>query len=174
MANDSSVTASRGSPEGFNAQYERLQPSLWRYVNRLVGDADAADDVVQESFVRLLARPDLTGDAVRLWLFTVATNLVRDRGRTAARRSRLLSAVPALPDAEPDPAETVERNERVRAVRAALQQLSERDRQLLMMREEGFRYQEIAEVVGVAPGSVGTLIARAARRFSETYRADNG
>ena len=170
MARESSVTVSRESTEGFNALYERLQPSLWRYVNRLVGDADVADDVVQESFVRLLSRPDLTGDAARLWLFTVAMNLVRDRGRTATRRARLLAAVPATQEVEPGPAEAVERDEQVRAVRAALQKLPERDRQLLLMREEGFRYQEIAEAVGVAPGSVGTLIARAVRRFTEHYR----
>ena len=38
------------------------------------------------------------------------------------------------------------------------------------MREEGFRYQEIADAVGVAPGSVGTLIARAVKRFTEAYQ----
>jgi RNA polymerase sigma factor (sigma-70 family) len=62
----------------------------------------------------------------------------------------------------------------VTAVRAALQQLSERDRQLLMMREEGFRYQEIAEAVGVSPTSVGTLIARAVKRFAEVYSPPEG
>jgi RNA polymerase sigma-70 factor (ECF subfamily) len=169
-ADNPNVSASQGSGEGeFDVLYERLHPSLWRYVNRLVGDADVADDVAQEAFVRLLARPDLTGDAARLWLFTVATNLVRDRGRTASRRNRLLAAVPVGPEPETTPAEAVEREEQVRAVRAALQQLPERDRQLLMMREEGFRYHEIAEAVGVAPGSIGTLIARAARRFTEIY-----
>lgn len=158
----------------FNTLYERLQPSLWRYVHRLVGDADATDDIAQEAFVRLIGRPDLHGDSARLWLFTVATNLVRDRGRTVSRRKRLLTATPVVPEAPPPPSERAERAERVRAVREALRELPERDRHLLLMREEGFSYREIAEVVGVAPGSVGTLIARAIRRFTAVYRPGEG
>lgn len=154
----------------FDAEYERLQPALWRYVHRLVGDPDVADDVVQEAFVRLLGRPDLTGDAARLWIYTVATNLVRDRGRTGSRRKRLLAARPIMPKSPPLPSERVERTERIESVRRALDAMPERDRHLLLMREEGFSYQEIAEVVGVAPGSVGTLIARATRRFIGLYR----
>lgn len=160
--------------EGFDALYERLQPSLWRYVHRLVGDADVADDVVQEAFVRLLKRPELSGNAARLWLFTVATNLVRDRGRTTVRRRRLLSAVPTDTPTVTLADRRLEREEEVRAVRQALEKLSERDRQLLMMREEGFKYHEIAEVVGTAPSSIGTLIARAAKRFTEVYRPIEG
>jgi RNA polymerase sigma-70 factor (ECF subfamily) len=52
-----------------------------------------------------------------------------------------------------------------------LDRLPERDRQLLLMREEGFKYEEIARVVGVAPASVGTLIARALKRFVAMYEA---
>jgi RNA polymerase sigma-70 factor, ECF subfamily len=154
----------------FQALYERLHPPLWRYVHRMVGDGDIADDVVQEAFVRLLGRSDLEADAARLWVFTVATNLVRDRGRTVSRRARLLSAVPTAAPAEPPADDSLERKERVESVRRALAELSERDRQLLLMREEGFKYHEIAAAVGVAPGSVGTLIARAVRRFTDVYR----
>lgn len=169
------VSAGQRIAEGeFNALYERLRPSLWRYVHRLVGDADAADDIAQEAFVRLLDRPDLRGDSARLWLFTVATNLVRDRGRTATRRKRLLSATPFVPEASPPASERAERAERIAAVRDALRELPERDRHLLLMREEGFSYREIAAVIGVAPGSVGTLIARAIRRFTLVYRPAEG
>lgn len=169
------MTTGQRTAEGeFNALYDRLQPSLWRYVHRLVGDADAADDIAQEAFVRLLSRPDLRGDSARLWLFTVATNLVRDRGRTSSRRRRLLSAVPVGPEPPPHASERLERRERVQSVREALEELPERDRHLLLMREEGFSYREIADVVGVAPGSVGTLIARAIKRFTAVYRPVEG
>lgn len=67
------------------------------------------------------------------------------------------------------PDEATERSLRIAAVRAALAQIGPRDREILLMREEGFRYAEIAEVVGVAPGSVGTLLARALRRFAAAY-----
>jgi RNA polymerase sigma-70 factor, ECF subfamily len=157
----------------FDTLYRALQPGLFRYLHRLTGDPDVAEDVAQEAFVRLLSRPDLTAEAARLWLFTVATNLVRDRGRASTRRARLLSAEPVTPTRLPNPDEVLERNERVASVRDALAVLPERDRQMLMMREEGFRYGEIAAVVGVAPGSVGTLIARALRRFVDVYRTDD-
>lgn len=162
----SSTLSARGDFEGL---YERLRPSLWRYVHRLLGDEDATDDVVQEAFVRLLSRADLEGDAARMWIFTVATNLVRDRGRTNTRRRRILAADPVTGPPPPQADEELERRLRISRVREALDQLPERDRQLLMMREEGFRYHEIAEAVGVAPGSIGTLIARAVRKFTKVY-----
>jgi RNA polymerase sigma-70 factor, ECF subfamily len=152
----------------FDGLFQTLYPSLYRYLHRLTGDADAAEDIAQEAFVRLL-RQELPDAEVRPWLFTVAMNLVRDRARKSERRHRLLTNAPALsrPAALPD--EDLERTERILSVRRVLEQLPERDRQLLLMREEGFKYEEIAQVVGVAPASVGTLIARALKRFVEAY-----
>jgi RNA polymerase sigma-70 factor (ECF subfamily) len=155
---------------GFDDLFQGLYPSLYRYLHRLTGDADAAEDIAQEAFVRLL-RQKLPEAEVRPWLFTVAMNLVRDRARKQERRQRLLSSAPPLIGTMGRPDDDLERSERVAGVRTALDRLSERDRQLLLMREEGFKYEEIANVVGVAPASVGTLIARALRRFVEVYRA---
>jgi len=154
----------------FESLFETLYPSLYRYLHRLTGDADIAEDIAQEAFVRLL-RQSLPEDEVRPWLFTVAMNLVRDNARKTERRQRLLTAAPILvtPTALPD--ESVERAEKIARVKAVLDRLPERDRQLLLMREEGFKYEEIAAVVGVAPASVGTLIARALRRFTNVYQA---
>ena len=154
----------------FEAAYNSHWVPLFRYVDRLVGDPDLAADVAQESFVRLLdqAIPD---DEVRRWLFTVSTNLVRDDARMTARRRRLLAQQYEQLELTREPLEapdrSVVRSERIAAVRAALAQLPERDRQMLLMREEGFRYAEIAKAVEVAPGSVGTLLARALARFVE-------
>jgi len=152
----------------FDAAFAKHHPSVFRYLHRLTGDADVAADIAQESFVRLLDHP-VPEDKVRAWLFTVATNLVRDRARTRERRLRLLKAGdPALGQA-PRPDEELEREESIQRVRRSLEQLGPRDRQLLMLREEGFRYGEIAELIGVAPGSVGQLLARALKRFARVY-----
>jgi RNA polymerase sigma-70 factor (ECF subfamily) len=159
-----------GGNVDFEAAFESHHEALFRYVQRLVADTDLASDVVQESFVRLLDHPLPEGE-VRRWLFTVATNLVRDDARMKTRRQRLLVERYERSDLASDPAEVPDaaavRSERIAAARAALAQLSERDRQMLLMREEGFRYSEIADVIGVAPGSVGTLLARALRRFAD-------
>ncbi|MGH7541091.1 MAG: sigma-70 family RNA polymerase sigma factor [Gemmatimonadota bacterium] len=148
----------------FQATFESQHASLFRYVNRLVGDDDLAADVVQESFVRLLENP-MPEEEARRWLFTVATNLVRDDARSRTRHQRLLAESDVRPEPVQSPHEAATRAERVRAVRRALAALAERDRTMLLMREEGFRYAEIAELVGVAPGSVGTLLSRALERF---------
>lgn len=150
-----------------DALFQRIHPQLFRYLHRLTGDRDMADDVAQEAFVRLI-RQDLPDNEVRPWLFTVATNLLRDRARKSDRHRRLEPLVPqAEALARPDTA--AEQTEVVVAVRRALRQVPERDRVMLLMREEGFSYGEIARVVGVAPGSVGTLLARAGRRFATAF-----
>jgi RNA polymerase sigma-70 factor (ECF subfamily) len=154
----------------FDDLFERLYPSLYRYLHRLTGDADVAEDIAQEAFVRLL-RQELPEAEIRPWLFTVAMNLVRDRARKNERRQRLLSGAPNMISVEMRPDDRVEQSEQIAIVRNALEQLSDRDRQLLLMREEVFKYEEIAGVIGVAPASVGTLIARALKRFIRVYKS---
>lgn len=152
----------------FEALFHRMYPSLFRYAYRLTGDTDTADDVAQESFVRLLDHGIPTEQA-DTWLFTVVTNLIRQGGRKTARQRRLLSIFPVEPAAPVAPDQAAERGECVRTVQAALGTLPPRDQQMLLMRQEGFSYAEIAGAVGVAPGSVGTLLVRALERFAETY-----
>ncbi|MEK6254094.1 MAG: sigma-70 family RNA polymerase sigma factor [Gemmatimonadales bacterium] len=156
--------------DDFQAVYRELYPSLSRYVHRFTGDTDAAADIVQDSFLRLLEH-DLPRDEVRPWIFVVATNLARDRVRKRERRRRLLVANQEKTVAASSPLEDLERAERIELVRKALERLSERDRQMLLMREEGFRYTEIAEAVGVRSTSVGALVARALKKFSAAYGA---
>jgi RNA polymerase sigma-70 factor, ECF subfamily len=159
-----------GSAVDFDSVFATLYPSLFRYLHRLTGDEDVAEDIAQEAFVRLLGQ-SLPEEEVRPWLFTVAMNLVRDRARKRERRQRLLMGKPHLTARPALPDEHLERAERIATVRAVLEQIPERDRQLLLMREEGFRYDEIARVVGVAPASVGTLIARALKKFVTEFEA---
>lgn len=151
------------------AAFARYYPALYRYLQRLAGDPDLAADLAQEAFVRLLDH-EIPEERARSWLFTVATNLLRDRARSRDRHRRLLAGRDLSPDPPVRADERVEREERIAAVRAALARLSERDRRMLMLREEGLLYREIAEVVGVAAGSVGTLLARALDRFADAYR----
>ena len=153
----------------YDRVFERVYPALFRYLHRMTGDADAAEDAAQEAFVRLTEH-SLPEEEARPWLFTVATNLIRDRARKASRHRRLEPHVPT-PRAPVGPEVSTERKERIAMVRKALGELAERDQTMLLMREEGFKYAEIAEAVDVAPGSVGTLLARAARRFEEAYTA---
>jgi len=162
-----------GEAVDYQTAYRELYPSLHRFVVRMTGDADVADDVVQEAFARLLQQ-DLPLDEAKPWLHVVATNLVRDGARNRQRRGRLLEQTPPEPDRPEAPDARVERLERIARVRRALAELSERDAQMLLMREEGFRYAEIAEVLGVKSTSVGALVARALKRFVRAYESLEG
>jgi RNA polymerase sigma-70 factor (ECF subfamily) len=153
--------------------FEEHHAGLYRYLLRLTGDADLAQDAAQEAFVRLLAKRPRE-DRLRGWLFTVATNVVRARSNERKRRRGLLEAAASrAPSADPprDPAELAIAEERRRYVRRALDQLSEKERAVLLMREEGFSHREIAEAVGTTTGSVGTMIARALDRLAGAMAA---
>lgn len=107
------------------------------------------------------------------WLFAVALNLARDDGRRAVRQGRRLELLRAEQEggAAPPPDAELEREEKAASVRAALGHLSEKDREALLLQAEGCNYAEIAAALGLAPGAVGTTLARARRRLVEAYRA---
>ena len=152
----------------FDQTFDELYPPLVRYCHRLTGDRDAAEDTAQEALVRLYTH-GVAGPtpALRVWLFKTATHLVRDRYRVEENRRRLLQENPVTPSAIEGPERALERKVDRTKARKALEQLPERDREMLLMRYEGFSYKEIADVVNVAATSIGTLLARAERRFIE-------
>ena len=157
------------------ADVERLfrtyHETLVRYLTRRLGDRDWAEDVTQETFVRALRQETI--DNERSWLFAVANNLVRDGARQAERQRRQLELMAAemREHEEEAPALTLERAEDARDARRALEALADRDRQGLLLKEEGLDYGEIAAILRIEKSSVGTTLSRARRRLAETYEA---
>jgi RNA polymerase sigma-70 factor (ECF subfamily) len=149
--------------------FEQYYDSLVRMLYRRTGDRDRAEDLAQETFARAVAAPP---NNPRPWLFAVALNLVREDGRRNVRQGRKLELLRADHPAPQGPAEEFERNERSAGVRAALATLTERDREALLLKAEGFNYEEIAATLGLSKGAVGTTLARARRRLVEAYRAE--
>ena len=142
---------------------------LFRYAYRLCGDSDLASDAAQEAFVRLSDNRAGSDRNIRAWLYTVTTNVVRDSMRKSNRQYRLLQHNPdRVPIADPpaDPDRATEMAENKAMVRRALEEMSERDRTALLMREEGFSHQEIADAVGTTTKAVGTILARALRKLA--------
>ncbi len=151
--------------------YETTWEDLVRYLDRKVWDPERARDLAQEAFVRAL-RSAAEPDSPRAWLFTVAGNLVLDEARSAGRRKRHLELmrVEASDRAEePDGMVELEMEGQRTAVRAALDQLSERDREVLLLWDAGLSYAEIAEKSGLSVGAIGTTLARARRRLVEAH-----
>jgi RNA polymerase sigma factor (sigma-70 family) len=152
--------------------FEAHHDAIYRYLVGLTGDPDLAADLAQETFIRWVDRqPD--HENPRAWLYTVATNLVRDHGRVGARRLTLLrnaDETVAMGDRAPGPDGDLEAGEARRLVRQALDELSVKERTLLLMQQEGFTHREIAEAIDVNPKSVGILLSRALSRFTRIAR----
>ena len=156
-------------PDDIAEVYRSTYPALVRFLYRKVWDAERAEDLAQEAFARALVhRPDNT----RGWLFVVAANMARDEARRAAREKRHLTLLKSEPDAvSSSPEEDIDAATRTRRVRAALDELTPRDREALLLWDAGMSYDEIAVQTGLARGAIGTTLARARRRLVEAYDA---
>jgi len=125
--------------------------------------------------VRLAERPPPDEGQVRAWLYTVASRVALDALRQQRRRAGLLvlgSPSLPLPAPAPDPAAAVASADLAQRVRAALALLGERERSVLLMREEGFTHREIAAAVGTTTKSVGSMIARALDKLALRLELD--
>ena len=150
--------------------YRATLPDLVRFLHRKVWDMERARDLAQDTFVRALRENPADP---RAWPFTVAANLARDEARTAIRRKRhltLLKTEAEVSAVTVDPAGELERSEREAMVRRALEALSERDREALLLWDAGLDYGEIAGTLEISTGSVGTTLARARERLVKAHR----
>ena len=141
----------------FRQKVEAAIPALRRYARALTRDGDVADDLVQDTLVRALRSEHLfEGDEVRSWLYTILTNLNRNRLRSLARR-------PVLSSLEDNDAPDLAGPESgARDIERALAMLVDEQRTaLLLVVLEGLTYREVAEIQGVPIGTVMSRLARA-------------
>jgi RNA polymerase sigma-70 factor (ECF subfamily) len=154
-------------PEDLAEVYRTTYRSLVRFLYRKVWDAERAEDLAQEAFARAVVhRPENP----RGWVFIVAANMARDEARRAVRERRhlrLLSTEPA--DPAPEPGDALDDEARLARVRSALEQLTPRDREVLLLWDAGQSYEDIAMQTGLAKAAIGTTLARARRRLVEAY-----
>jgi RNA polymerase sigma-70 factor (ECF subfamily) len=164
-----------GAESAFEAAFREHWPRLVATLYRLVGESDEAEDLALETFWRLHLNPPSLAhqDSLRGWLYRVATNLGLNALRARKRRQSYEAQAGHLDiqaNAPGDPADEVERAHEGSRVRLVLAQMKPRSAQLLVLRHSGFSYAEIAAALGVAPGSVGVLLARAEKEFEERYK----
>ena len=154
----------------FQDLYRLLARPLWAYLFRLTGNTADADDLLQESFCRLLATPLATRDdtQLRAYLFRVATNAATDlwrRGGRARRREEPLTDESA--GAAPDQESAVLKHDMERTFR----ELKPQERMLLWLAHvEGSEHREIAAALGLKAGSVPVLLFRARRKLAGLLR----
>jgi RNA polymerase sigma factor (sigma-70 family) len=148
--------------------YDAHHRELATFVRAIERDADTAQDIVADAFVRLIDELDRgrTPDQPRAWLHRVAANLVIDSGRRRSVATRFLGR---LVDrrTEPSADETVLRSETRREVREALLDIPVADRTALMLAAHGFSGREIAATIGRSELATRTLLCRARIRLRQ-------
>lgn len=164
----------------FNALVARFQDRVYNLIRRLLGNPEEARDVTQEVFVSVFEKVDsYRGDAsIATWIYRIATNHAKNRIKYLSRRkdrqresleslavpptsSRLAAEVP-----RPDQALLRERVSRL--VDAALGELDEEQRIVLVLRDvEGQSYEDIAEITGLQLGTVKSRLHRGRQRLKE-------
>lgn len=144
------------------AIYEERRGELFAFLVGMTRDTDAAEDVLQDTFLRLVreARAGRMPDQVRPWLYRAAANAAIDRGRRGAVLGRLLPRLlsrdePSRPEAE------VLRSERDADLHAALARLAADRRAALLLAARGFSGAEVAGLLGRSEGATRTLLCRA-------------
>lgn len=180
MKNLKTDVVETSSTDSVSSAFEALFLEHWAHVYhllcRLVGDPAEAEDLALETFLRLYQKPPLQEDGFNPggWLHRVATNLGLHSIRSWKRRERyeLSAGKHALEEAPEDrPAEILAQEEERRLARLALAKMNGRQSQLLILRQSGSSYKEIAEALDLAPASIGPLLVRAEREFEKCYRA---
>jgi RNA polymerase sigma-70 factor, ECF subfamily len=156
--------------EVFLEHYARVTGILYR----LVGDATRAEELANDVFWRLYQQQITPGPDGNLggWLYRTATHLGIDALRAAARRKQYEQAAArsaADSAVQSDPLREILRQETSKRVRAVLASLRPAQAQLLILRASGFSYKELADVLKVRAGSVGTMLIRAEAAFRKRY-----
>ena len=139
----------------FRQSVEEMIPALRRYGRALTRDADIADDLVQDTLVRALRSERLFhGGDLRSWLYTILTNLNRNRRRSLARQPTMMELHDTAADASGTEAEG-------RDISRALATLADDQRAvLLLVVLEGLSYRDVADIQGVPIGTVMSRIHR--------------
>lgn len=139
----------------------RFEGPLALYATRLLGDQEAARDVVQDAFLRLCSQDRASvGDHLAEWLFTVCRNRALDVLRKEHRMTQLSDEqVNRCLSPSPGPCETVERHDLGKRVLDLLETLPVNQREVLRLKfQNGFSYQEISRISGHSVSNVGYLI----------------
>ena len=156
----------QGDKAAFDELVDRHAGSLFGYLVRMTGRRDQAEDLFQETFLRVHSRADTfrEGAAFKPWLFTIATRVAIDHRRGALRRLPTRSAEtapPAVSEAPGPPADAA-RSELKAQVRRAVDALPDRQRAALVLsRFEGLSYPEVARIMDCSVGTVKTHVSRA-------------
>jgi RNA polymerase sigma-70 factor (ECF subfamily) len=151
------------------------QSPLTRYAARLVGDPDRARDIVQDTFVKLMAQPpDVVDGHLAEWLFTVCRHRALDVLRKEGRMKRFEEGeMERVSTEEPRPTHALEAEETHDALLRMIDRLPSNQQEVLRLKfQSGFSYKEISRITTHSVSHVGVLIHHAVTRLRAEYAAE--
>lgn len=160
----------------FRTLYERTARRLWSYLYRVSGNGTLADDLMQESYYRILRvrLPEMNQDYMKNYLFRIATNLMRDhwrRGKTEGPQSSLSSEDVSAKAEDVAGEWSADQIDARSDVSRVLAEMKPRERELLWLAYvEGSSHREIAEAVGLREQSIRPLLFRARQKLAALLR----
>jgi RNA polymerase sigma-70 factor (ECF subfamily) len=153
----------------FRAQYERIA----RVIAGIIRDHSRAEELAVEVFLKWDRHPTAHGENAEGWLYRTALRMALNDLRAELRRSRYESVFAFLssylPKRAPSPEQISMAKEEQEQVRMVLNNLSRRDAELLLLRNSGLTYSEIADSLQLKQSSVGTLLSRAEQAFRKEF-----
>lgn len=178
----------RGQRDAFGVLVRRYERELYGYLRRYLGDDHLADDVFQNAFLQVYVKSDQyeAGRPFRPWLYTIATNQAVDALRRNGRHptisldqtvreggdGEVRSLMELLEAGMPGPLDHVQGEERRLLVRAAVEQLPDFLRQVLLLAYyQGLKYREIAEILEIPVGTVKSRLHAALIKMHENWCA---
>jgi len=153
----------------YQEAFQKYHPAVLRQLTYLLGNRFEAEDITQETFIKLYNSPPKECKNIGGWLSKVATNLAYNYMRSEKSRKRREEKVIVDLEALSTPEDISIKNEELALVNKALEALDERGRICLIMKHSGFKYEDIASATGMKKTSVGTIIARSQARFKNIY-----
>lgn len=176
------VLVQKGHRKAFDEIVARYKGRLYSFTLRMVKDPHLAEEMTQETLIRVYMHADKYREIAKFstWVFTIATNLVRNRMRQKSRAPRLLSLNPVPdedeqpidpPDPHADPSRSVEGAELGELIAEATAKIPEKYRIPFLLREvDQLTYEEIQQVTGLKLGTVRSRINRARNRFRQNIK----
>ncbi len=151
-------------------QFDRTYPRVYKYFRYQGADVDTANDLASTAFERALAKLssfDPGKATFSTWLFAIAHNLAINDWKARARtRIVPLEAAAAQPGTDPPPEETLILQERIETLLAALQDLEDREREIVALKFGGaLNNRQIADLLGLSASNVGVILYRALHRL---------
>jgi RNA polymerase sigma-70 factor (ECF subfamily) len=162
--------------DNVRALFQQLRGPVFRYLLRWTQNAGQAEDLTQETFLRLFRHLQKEGslENPKAWLFTVAHNLAIDTNRDEANLTDLDESTwreieRSRPGPQADPEKIILQNERLDRLHVAVLNLTSLQRQCLHLRADGLRYREIADLLGLSISTVVDAVRRATVKLAKEF-----